>query len=435
MKNGAPDCVVIGAGVIGCAIALRLQRTGYAVLLLEADRPGAGVSVGNAGMVGPNAVIPMVTPGFLRQMPSLLFGADKSVLLNLRALPTTLHWLLQCLRQANRAGLNRSRDGLYALHQHALTDWQRLIGDEAYQRLFRPGSTVSQHKVQESDAAVMHSLSVRLRLEVNVSTRILSQSAIKQCFPQLEHSGSVFTAVDYTAVIRNPERLLLTLVEQFIAAGGRYQRIAAKQFIIGNGQVNALACGEKRFTACHYILAAGSDSPALLPVVWPHLPLIAERGYHIMLKRPRPLFHARPDLELVPCALHDAARKRVISEMDGGIRVAGYVEYATPDSPADLRCYDRLERHFLQHFPGYSIERQSQWFGHRPSTPDSLPYIGRHFEAPNLICAFGHGHYGMSGAPATAELVNGIIQETASAKSLQPFDPRRFSIPDKENRV
>lgn len=42
------DCIVIGGGVIGCSIALRLQRDGYQVLLADAELPGRGASAGNA---------------------------------------------------------------------------------------------------------------------------------------------------------------------------------------------------------------------------------------------------------------------------------------------------------------------------------------------------------------------------------------------------
>ena len=37
-------CVVIGAGVLGAAVAARLAEAGMRVALLEADQPGRGTS-------------------------------------------------------------------------------------------------------------------------------------------------------------------------------------------------------------------------------------------------------------------------------------------------------------------------------------------------------------------------------------------------------
>src|SRR5271170_4101449 len=59
---------VIGAGVIGAAVALALAREGRQVLLLDRAEPGvAGASFGNAGHIATEVVQPL-------RSPSLLFG-------------------------------------------------------------------------------------------------------------------------------------------------------------------------------------------------------------------------------------------------------------------------------------------------------------------------------------------------------------------------
>ncbi|MFT5794541.1 MAG: glycine/D-amino acid oxidase-like deaminating enzyme, partial [Saprospiraceae bacterium] len=45
------DIVVIGAGVIGMAIAQQLLETGRSVLLVDPGAPGGGASYGNAGTI------------------------------------------------------------------------------------------------------------------------------------------------------------------------------------------------------------------------------------------------------------------------------------------------------------------------------------------------------------------------------------------------
>src|SRR3954468_17582754 len=47
------DVVVVGAGVMGCAIALRLAQRGLSVTVVERGIPGAEASSAAAGILGP----------------------------------------------------------------------------------------------------------------------------------------------------------------------------------------------------------------------------------------------------------------------------------------------------------------------------------------------------------------------------------------------
>jgi glycine oxidase len=49
----AHDIVIVGGGVIGCAIAYRLAKEGADVLVLERDQVGSGASQAAAGMLAP----------------------------------------------------------------------------------------------------------------------------------------------------------------------------------------------------------------------------------------------------------------------------------------------------------------------------------------------------------------------------------------------
>ena len=68
--------------------------------------------------------------------------------------------------------------------------------------------------------------------------------------------------------------------------------------------------------------------------------------------------------------------------------------------------------------------------GLRPSTPDSLPILGRHPLLPGLVLANGHEGDGIALSPATgkrvADLVTGVINE--EGEMLAAFSPRRFDI-------
>ncbi|HET6764452.1 MAG TPA: FAD-dependent oxidoreductase, partial [Longimicrobiaceae bacterium] len=54
-RPGAADVVVIGGGVIGCAVARKAALGGLSVVVLERGRPGAEASHAAAGMLSPLA--------------------------------------------------------------------------------------------------------------------------------------------------------------------------------------------------------------------------------------------------------------------------------------------------------------------------------------------------------------------------------------------
>src|SRR5438046_6554030 len=91
---GEQDSVaVIGAGVVGCAIAWSLTREGWPVMLADPAEPGAGgASFGNAGHLGAELVEPLPSPallfGFWRQL--FVFGGALDI--PWRRLPQFAPW-------------------------------------------------------------------------------------------------------------------------------------------------------------------------------------------------------------------------------------------------------------------------------------------------------------------------------------------------------
>jgi glycine oxidase len=48
------DVLIVGAGIIGASIALRLAQAGLRVIILDRGEPGAGASSAAAGMLAPH---------------------------------------------------------------------------------------------------------------------------------------------------------------------------------------------------------------------------------------------------------------------------------------------------------------------------------------------------------------------------------------------
>jgi D-amino-acid dehydrogenase len=64
--------------------------------------------------------------------------------------------------------------------------------------------------------------------------------------------------------------------------------------------------------------------------------------------------------------------------------------------------------------------------GFRPSIPDSLPVIGPAGRDRRVIYAFGHGHYGLTQAAITAQMVAGMLEGQSGPVDGSPFSAQRF---------
>ena len=74
MRNISTEIVVLGAGVVGLAIAERLVEEGREVVLVDPNPPGSGASFGNAGTIADYAVQPVGTPAVLKSLPTLMLS-------------------------------------------------------------------------------------------------------------------------------------------------------------------------------------------------------------------------------------------------------------------------------------------------------------------------------------------------------------------------
>jgi D-amino-acid dehydrogenase len=78
--------------------------------------------------------------------------------------------------------------------------------------------------------------------------------------------------------------------------------------------------------------------------------------------------------------------------------------------------------------PGLSDLVTREWMGRRPSTPDSLPVVGRSPRVPQVIYAFGHHHLGMTLGPVTGRIVAEIVCGKTPAFDLKPYAIDRFRL-------
>ena len=145
--------------------------------------------------------------------------------------------------------------------------------------------------------------------------------------------------------------------------------------------------------------------------------LIAERGYHVMLPEPT----LSPRVPLVS-GEHNVS----IVTMATGLRMTTLAEFTAIDAPPDHARALGLFQRAAPLVRGIDLGRiESRWVGSRPSTPDSLPVIGRSPNARNVIYAFGHGHLGLTFGAVTGGLVAQLAAGEQPNIDISPYRPDR----------
>lgn len=86
---------IIGAGIIGLSIGLKLQQQGYHVTIFDPNGVGNGCSKGNAGHIATEQVFPLATPALIPQLPKMLLSSTSPVSIRWQDLPNTVGWMIR----------------------------------------------------------------------------------------------------------------------------------------------------------------------------------------------------------------------------------------------------------------------------------------------------------------------------------------------------
>jgi D-amino-acid dehydrogenase len=215
----------------------------------------------------------------------------------------------------------------------------------------------------------------------------------------------------------NPYRLVATLADRFSAEGGIVMRGKVRSFRRDGNRVTAVQLTESELAAQAVVIAAGRASGELTRLLGFNAPLVAERGYHVMLA---------PDNVRFDMPVSPAERGFFVTPMEEGLRVAGTVELAAPHQPPSWHRADLLVKHLKDIFPGVGGEERRRWIGERPSLPDFRPAIGRAPRLANVYCGYGHQHVGLTLATATGRLIARQMEGEELPDALEACAPGRF---------
>jgi D-amino-acid dehydrogenase len=408
------NIAVIGAGIVGVCSASYLQRDGHSVSIFDPVSPGGSCSFGNLGSLSPGSCVPLALPGVLRKVPKWLLERDGPLHLSAKRLPAALPWLMQFIAAASPARVGRIADALSALHSRVFEAYAPLLKSAGAERLVqRPG----QLYVFETEESYQHSTAeLALRRERGERQEILGAEELRQFEPALAQRYARGVFLPDAGHCVDPEALVRTFAEAFVRAGGRIEsRRVTGLGIEGEGVSLQTEEASHRFN--RVVIAGGAWSNALLRPLGASVPLESLRGYHAVLKRPG---------RMPRMAIRFTQAKIMATPMATGIRIGGTIEIAGLTAPPRAGRAKALAALGARMFVDADAADFSEWMGHRPGTPDSLPVIGPLARTPSVICAFGHGQTGLTGAAITGRLVADHVTGRRPEFDISPYSPSRF---------
>lgn len=389
---------VIGAGIVGCASAYYLARLGHTVQLLDAGaHPGNGTSFANGAQLSYSYVEPFASPATFRAIPTLLLSANSPIKFRLKADVDQWTWLARFLL-ACRAG--RAASGTEQLLQLAGTSRKILdawLAEERWDVNFCQNGKL----VLCPDASVLQKQASQVELQAALGCKqdILSRQECIDREPALGNSSCEFVGGVWTAdeCVADPFLLCTEMARSLGRLGGEVcLNTQVQSFLREGSQVVAAQTNQGLVPADMFVLAAGAQSPRLAKQLGVRLPIYPLKGYSITVPFLRPRA-ARP-----VASVTDLGRKTVFAPLGDQLRVAAMVEIGGHDLTVPQERVQVMLQSVEATYPGLcDLSAPKTWAGLRPSTPDSVPIIGR-IRDSNVFLNTGHGALGLTLAAGSA---------------------------------
>ena len=413
-----PAVIVIGAGVIGLSAALALQARGLSVTVLDREGPAAGASAGNAGAFAFSDILPLASPGILRQAPKWLLDPLGPLSVPPAYALRIAPWMWRFWRACAPARVAQSTAAQTALMDLSKAELEPFLTATGTRPMLRKDGNLQVYETEAEFAAALPGWQIRADHGIAFAHMTADEMAALQPGLSRQFIRGTFTPGWYS--IADPRIYTLALADRLRAQGGQIDRAEVVALRPRSDGVDVLLTGGGIRQAGQVVLAAGAHSHLIARSLGERIPLETERGYNTTL--PVDAFDLRVQVTF-------GGHGFVVSRLSTGIRVGGAVELGGLRLPPDFRRSDAMLQKAQRFLPGLQAEGGTRWMGFRPSLPDSLPAIGASRATPRVIHAFGHGHLGLTQSAGTARLVADLVTGAPPALNLTPFLPQRFHAP------
>ncbi|MGH9755818.1 MAG: glycine oxidase ThiO [Blastocatellia bacterium] len=369
------DAVVIGAGVIGCAIAWRLGQAGMRVIVVERGRVGFEASHAAGGILAPLAEAEQRDDFFDLAVAGLALYAD----------------FARELKASSGIDVEYRDEGTLYL---ALTDEDEEELDCRWRLCHEAGLNVKRLNA---------GCALKLEPLLNQTLRF----ALKFPGDHQVNNRRLTTALQTAARNAGVEFLTHTEARELLT-----ENVAGRRRIIG------VATARGAIHARTVVIAAGSWSSLLRCDEAQRFEVEPVRGQMVAIETP------------APAARHVIYSRRgyLIPRLNGYLIAGSTTERVGYDKRVTVGGVASIIKNAIEIMP--SVANQSiieTWAGLRPCAPDGLPILGADPGVEGLIYATGHYRNGILLTPITAQAISELIIKGESHINLAPFSVARFA--------
>lgn len=407
--------VVVGAGIIGTAIAYELQKRGRQVVLLDKGEIGRGASYGNMASIAVTEFMPASRPSIWKQIPGWMLDPEGPVRVRPGYMPKLIPWFARFIAASRPGKLRQLEAQGAALCKRVYDDLLPLLRETGLEGELTEEGCLSLYRDEAEFRADREHIEILERFDF--PHRILTGSEARELEPELSASIGIAVLFPQNRSLRDPFRLVTSLAQRFAALGGEIRRGEVAGFE-RSGRITAInLAGGDRISADEVVICAGAYSGLLSKMLGEPMPLETERGYHTQIMSSGIAMRH---------SIIWPARAFMVTPTAGGIRVGGTVEMAGLEASPDYRRSKITVRRAQTALPNLRCENFSEWMGHRPALPDTVPVISASAKTSGVFYASGHGHLGVTYAATTARLMGDLITGATPPIGLSPYRIDRF---------
>ena len=417
MTFSSNKVVVIGAGVIGASCAYYLRKSGREVTLIDQGTFGSGCSHGNCGYICPSHVLPLAVPGALWNTLKTLFARNSPLSVKWRLEPAMWRWFWQFAKKCNQKDMLQSGVAIQALLNSSRSIYDDLLSTiftdvewEPLGLLFIFKSLYGMDHYSQADQL--------LRNEFNLGATRYDGNALLEFEPALKEgiAGGWHYETDGTL---NPVKLMQSWRKVLEQQGVEIREHCQLIDLVTNKRIaQSLKTNQGEIRADQIVVATGAWTPKLHHLLKKPIPIQPGKGYSITMPRPA----ICPKVSMI-----FEEHRVAVTPFASTYRIGSTMEFAGYDTSLNA---DRLQ--LLRDGASLYLREPlaepilETWYGWRPMTPDSLPFIGAMPAFDNVYLAAGHGMLGVSMSPATGRLISEMVSGQTPHIDPKPYAVGRY---------